>query len=373
MSKAHQLKWPLIGLSVLLLLATTEFAVRLLVFKDNSAITGIRHYVLSAESNPQYLAQPYLNYTNFPGMTDPDGVSQINRMGLRHRTEAALPKPADIYRILFLGGSTTFGEVDMPEDAFPAIVQETLNRSEVPRPAAARTVECLNGGMGAATSAEIFTHYLMRYRYLDADMVVIHAGINDAFAYPALPGYVYQPDYHTSKRVMQDMPTVIPALRLLCRSYALASVLIPHHFPIQVNSDFITNDFFEYHDRHLWLAAGNEAARDTTYNAFYHNIKSLIKLLKDEGKAVILVTEVVEYAMMPEALRLMLEGGIELNAEMLIALAEAMEVPILKLDKAEFPPDLFIANDGIHVNGLGEQIKAREIVSAITAIPEMQR
>ncbi|MCF8256465.1 MAG: SGNH/GDSL hydrolase family protein [Flavobacteriales bacterium] len=365
MSKAHPWKWPVIGLFILLLVAAIEITVRLVVFKDSSAYNGVRNYVLSTESSPQYRAQPFLNYMNFPGMPDPEGVSQINRMGLRHRTEATLPKPAENYRMLFLGGSTTFGEVDTPEEAFPAIVQETLNHSEVALPSGARTVECLNGGMGAATSAEIFTHYLMRYRYLDADMVVIHAGINDAFAYPALPGYVYQPDYHTSKRVMQDMPTVTPALRLLCRSFTLASILIPHYFPIQVNSDFTTNDFFDYHNRDQWLASGNVAARDTTYNAFYRNLQALIKLLKEEGKAVLLVTEVVEYSMMPVEARSMLEGGIEWNAELMTKLAAEMEVPLLKLDKAEFPPDLFIANDGIHVNGLGEQKKAERITAAI--------
>lgn len=365
MSKARPWKWPLIGLFILLLVTAIEVAVRLVVFKESSAYNGVRSYVLSTESSPQYRAQPYLNYMNFPGMPDSDGISQINRMGLRHRTEAPLPKPAETYRILFLGGSTTFGEVDTPEEAFPAIVQEILSRSEAELPSGAQTVECLNGGMGAATSAEIFTHYLLRYRYLDADMVVIHAGINDAFAYPALPGYVYQPDYHTSKRVMQDMPTVTPALRLLCRSYTLAGILVPYFFPIQVNSDFTNNDFFVYHDQNLWLALGNEAVHDVAYNAFYRNLQALIKLLKDERKAVLLMTEVVEYAMMPAPLRDMLEGGIELNTGLMERLAAEMDVPILVMDKAEFPPDLFITNDGIHVNGIGEQKKAEAVTNEL--------
>lgn len=330
-----------------------------LIFKPDTAHRGIREFILSENSIPYYKSAPYLNYINYPG----NKHFGINKAGLRNDLDIEIPKPENALRILFLGGSTTFGEVENSADAFPAILDKELNEYIQAQESPSITVKCMNGGMGAATSAEILTHYLFKYKYFNPDIVVIHAGINDAFTNAKFDEYTYQPDYHTSKRIMQDMPRLTKKIKQLCKlSYIASYYILNNMFERQLKSTFKSNDFFDYHQNDIWLEEGNDSMYSTNYNAFFNNISSLISVLHSENRKVLLVSEIVSYSKMPDELAKMLKGNIEHNTMLLNFLSEKHKIPIVILQKNDFPEDLFIDNDGIHVNEKGEKKKAELIL-----------
>ncbi len=344
-----------------------DVAVGFLVFKPDTPFPGIRSYILTGGTIPRYLPQPYLNYINHPQRLMDDESSQINKWGLRHSVDIKLPKPDSTWRILFLGGSTTFGEINKTEKVFPALIEKALNDSIGVINPQYNSVECINAGMGAATSAEILTHYLFKLKYLNPDVVVIHAGINDAFTTANIPGYVYQPDYHTSKKIMEPLHSVTPMMKLLANSKIVSYFIINRYYRKQLNSSFTANDFFSYHQDNLWFEHANERKFSKEANGFYNNISELVKNLLPR-KNVVLVTEVVDPLKMPQQLKEMLVEGIEVNKKFMMDISAENNLPICVLSNNEFTTDLFGENDGIHVNEEGEKLKAKKILPVLKQI-----
>src|SRR6202008_4755542 len=62
---------------------------------------------------------PYVNYIPSPGFPE------HNSLGYRG-PEIEIPNPPGVYRIVSLGGSTTYGSATKPEDAYPAQLQKIL-------------------------------------------------------------------------------------------------------------------------------------------------------------------------------------------------------------------------------------------------------
>ena len=124
---------------------------------------------------------PYLAYYNTPNFIE-HGVKQHNSDRYRNSYEITNLKDKDTYRILCIGGSTTYGSgVLDPELAWPEILQNFLN-TDPPSQLAYNKFEVLNGGLGWGSSAELLTHYAFKHINYEHDMVIIHIGGNDVGA-----------------------------------------------------------------------------------------------------------------------------------------------------------------------------------------------
>jgi tetratricopeptide (TPR) repeat protein len=86
-----------------------------------------------------------------------------------------LPKPDDVYRIVFLGESTVIGFPYASEIAFPRQVEVLL---EAQQPGL--NIEVLNAGITAINCFEI-ADLAKRCRACEPDLVVVHAGHNEFF------------------------------------------------------------------------------------------------------------------------------------------------------------------------------------------------
>lgn len=360
--KFSRLKYTLVFAGiVLLLLFTADWLTGVFLFKPGTSYFTIRQYLQNEKRAGQYLAQPFLNYSNNPLSITDSGEHQINTAGIRHTGEVAIPKPIGTLRILFLGGSTTFGEVAKTEDVFPALLQKIMEDSLPQLNLSFTQVECLNAGLGAATSAELLVQYLLKFKYFDPDVVVIHSGINDAFCSTKMEHYTYQPDYHTSKRVMENLPEVTPAMQLLSHSNMASLFMCYSHFKRQLKSDLVQNDFFDYHAQNLWYPAGNDSMYVPRCNAYYNNLTELVKSITAAGKPAMLVTEITDTTKMATELKTMLTQGIEKDNAFTLQIGQELNVPVCALNKNDFPPNDFIPDDGIHLNELGEKQKAAKI------------
>jgi len=130
------------------------------------------HYLYTLEEIRQNVrllrGLAYLNYGLEPQH------DEVNEQGYRGPA-IALPKPPGTFRIVALGGSTTYGLfLDTWRHAYPGQLQQLL-RQEYGH----EHVEVINAGAPAYSSFESAVNMLLRISDLEPDMVVIYHGIND--------------------------------------------------------------------------------------------------------------------------------------------------------------------------------------------------
>lgn len=175
---------------------------------------------------PRYLTLPYLGYVPYPGYTK-YGTMQHNDAGYRG-TKIPLLKTGR-YRVLCLGGSTTYGlGVGLPSETYPAQLELLLNKyfsSDSILSKKYGGVEVLNAGLEAGTSAEELQQYLFKYRYYRPDVVVVHSGINDAEVMENVSAD-FQLDYTHYRRLQFHLESLPAPARWLMRSYFFSFITI---------------------------------------------------------------------------------------------------------------------------------------------------
>jgi len=186
------------------------------------------------------ISQVYLNYIPSPNKKY-RGFVQHNAHGYRGPLVHQKRTGGNTFRILFLGGSTTYGwGVLNPDMTYPACTGKYLN-TKFPQ----TNFEIINGGIPYGTSAEILIHYLLKFRYYKPDLVVINEGGNDA---QALLSKNYQPDYSNWRKNLASIPPVGKFTKTLLTSNFF-SVLAYHLF----YAEFSQGDMF-VHDGSQLLA-----------------------------------------------------------------------------------------------------------------------
>lgn len=122
-----------------------------------------------------YVEHPYLNYAVNPAVTY-GGFRQFNAEYKIRRSEPIRPRDQVNWRVLVLGGSTTFGEMLSRETDTWVFQLEQRVRTLCDR------CDVINGGVGGYTVLENFIHYVTLLTNLKPDVVLFYEGINDAHA-----------------------------------------------------------------------------------------------------------------------------------------------------------------------------------------------
>jgi lysophospholipase L1-like esterase len=113
---------------------------------------------------------PYLDY-----IANPENPEH-NKLGYRGE-DIENPKPEGVFRIVALGGSTTYSTGTSSEESYPAVLQQIL-RDEY----GYTQVEVINGGMSGYSSWENLINFAFRVLELEPDMIIIYAAVNDVVA-----------------------------------------------------------------------------------------------------------------------------------------------------------------------------------------------
>jgi len=218
------------------------------------------------------IGQSYLNYIPNPEF-ESDGKHPHNAQGYRGRA-VAVRRTAGVSRVLFLGGSTTYGwSVPNSEETFPAQIEKILSAS-------GNRVEVINAGVPWATSAEFLTHYLFKFRYYRPDLVVIMPSGNDA-AGRVRPHY--HPDYSNWRIPLASRPefSLFGRTILTSRLFSLPILMLFRHS----GASFVKDD------------GGPPAAPwypevtpvpETDY-AFRRNLETLLREISSDGPKILLV------------------------------------------------------------------------------------
>ena len=235
---------------------------------------------------PKYLSQPYLGYIPFPGFTKYDSV-QHNADGYRGK-QVPLMKDGK-YRILCLGGSTTYGfGVKYPSQTFPARLDSLLN-SDPEIIAKHKGVEVINAGVEAANSAEELAYYVHKFRYYQPDLVLINSGGNDALM--GFDDKNYQPDYTNFRRMDFNLKPLPKRSRWIMKSYLLSFIAINLFYERSQAPTFYFSQDGSARYCH-WNTLNNDSlikANNYSYYAFYHNFNSIINEIRSDSSDVMVL------------------------------------------------------------------------------------
>lgn len=151
-------------------------------------------------ATPNYQPHHYLNYTINPSVPYL-GTLQYNATYKIRRSQPILQRDEIDFRVLALGGSTTFGEhIDLAEETWPERLEQLLRQQG--------SCEVINGGIGGYNLLENMLHYVTLLSDLEPDLVLLYEGINDVHPrfYPTV-----ELDYSNYRRPWRlDTPTRLP-------------------------------------------------------------------------------------------------------------------------------------------------------------------
>lgn len=302
-----------------------------------------------------YEPLPYMMFGLKPLSTGKTGRWKINSLGFRGK-EIPIEKPQGVFRIVAMGGSTTFGYcIENEEDTYPAILERLLNNVYKGNP----KIEVINAGVSGYMSAESLINFQMRILDLKPDGIILYHGINDLRA-RMVPNF--KGDYSHHRVVWSG----------LRERSTYFSKLIEKSYILRV----LRWKFTSYRSRgDLLLLVRNSPPRsnqaqrvnyiNSSVQPFIRNMRNIIKLAKSYDIKVLLLTFAYNKAML-ESHSHWHEGLIEQN-NALCELAESEQVPIVKLDSL-MPQDPQFWCDSDQVTVAGAKVRSKIIFNRINKL-----
>jgi len=363
-------------LYLIILLAIADFVVGLLYNRVAPPLGQRNIMILLGEVDKEQALNerphPYLLWENTPEYISPEGIRQTNNLGYRNKEDFTFSKDAKVFRILALGGSTTYGYLlDGPDDAWPSQLEKILNDALLENSDYDK-IEVINGGLNYATSAELLLHYLFRDRYFDPDIVIIHTGGNDA---KLLLFNDYNPDYSFFRpgwtadihRLRTGEGFFIKHSNIVKLFYAFwlnDSVALPY-INKQAKSFDLRPDYYV------------QNAKENEPIGFERNLRLLLRNIISDGAKPILFPFVItsdeqfdtlsaESAERVAFTRKIREGykiALAKNNEVMRSLSLEYQTPLIILSPEEIPTEYFL--DDAHLSKEGETIKARFVANQI--------
>ena len=157
--------------SILLTLVILELGARFYLAQFGDERQKILYLYTRDEINEKQTLLQGLAYLNYGLSPTRDHVNSLGYRG----PEIAIPKPDDVYRIVAVGGSTTYGLfLDLWQLAYPRQLEESLQRDF-----GYEQVEIVNAGVPQYSTWESAVNMLLRVPDLEPDLIIIYHGIND--------------------------------------------------------------------------------------------------------------------------------------------------------------------------------------------------
>lgn len=228
---------------------------------------------------------PYLAYAGRPDfkLRKPSPPLEVvhNSMGFAG-PETTWEKPADVYRIVCLGGSSTYGIG--PSSTFknwPVQLEQQLNASGL-----ARRVEVINLGLQGYSTFESEINLALRGVELRPDLVVVYHTINDLRC-ALYPGVVRD---NTHWRGIWPVDRPDPLLDTLERSFVFLAGRRYLTDWLQTRRDigtYVIVDFGKYYPDDF----AQPSDPDLGFASFRRNLVNIVAIARAHGAEVLLATE----------------------------------------------------------------------------------
>ncbi len=285
-----------------------------------------------------YRGHQYLSYCLNEAYRSRDGLNRHNSVGYRG-DEIERTKPAGVYRILCLGGSTTY-ETAIADYrlSFPDQMERILREEH-----GATQVEVINAGCGGWSSWESLIDLQFRGLSLDPDLVVVYCGTNDV--HPRLvPPEAYRRDNSGFRRAWQ------PDTGLLEHSLVLRRLGILFGWSSKNSVGSLTEVDHPHVDE-----GANLAANPPTH--FADNLEDMVAVCRHHGVDIMLATWAWCGAKDDYAARPYYQRGFQESNDVVREVAERNGVGLFDFVTV-MPTDPTYWSDGRHVNEEGARVKA---------------
>ncbi len=293
----------------------------------------------------QLIYVPYVSYLPNP-LTEGH-----NALGYRGE-ELQIPKPDGTFRIVALGGSTTYSTGTSPQESYPALLQRELRESY-----GYANVEVVNAGFLGYTSWEALATFAFRALELEPDMVIYYEGVNDLSvrersSVDCYAGTNAMRGLNPVRGVFIERTGAYPD-STLARFIGVNTGALPN--PLALDTAFEPTLVECAEDDGAMTIETRLAQNMPTY--FERNLRNLVLLARANGVQPIISTWVYNTeANRPDLWR----EQIALQNDVLIQMTNALDVPLVDLART-FPVDnAFWEADGIHMLAGGTQEQAKQ-------------
>ena len=309
-------------------------------------------YVLFTSIDPKNFAwtpHPYLDY--YPTPNYKKGLTSHNSLGYRN-DEFSAKKPSNVYRIVALGGSSTY-DVRIEDNAktFTAQLEKLLTEKY-----GYKNVQVINAGVPGYNSWEMLINLEFRVLDLDPDLIIIYEGTNDVHARLVVPS-TYRGD--DSGRRSQWM---IPPVPLWEHSALLRIISRMMNFTRQVSvDDFVSPPtYLSWPFESRLDEDGLDPTKILEENPpiyFQRNFENMIAVANEQGVEVLFSTWAYSPYLNDYASKEYYQQGFQENNEVVKEVATSHHIPLFDFASV-MPQDTKYWADGRHVNEAGALVKA---------------
>jgi lysophospholipase L1-like esterase len=301
---------------------------------------------------PAFRPHALLSFELTPGVQR-RGRETIGPHGFRGAAPA-VPKPADVVRILCLGGSTTYGDGLADGETYPEQLQALLAQRGGAR------CEVVNLGVPAYTSAETFLNLCLRGLDLEPDAIVVYHAVNDY-----RPRTVPDLDaaYQAFRRVWTEEELERTALARALESSALARAVR--------GVETRRHGLFALIERDVprRLSRQEVRAADRLW-IFERNLRAIAAVARARGIAVVLATQAQRTSALQEP-----EDREPIDEHNRVTRAVAHHTGAVLCEVAQdFPEqDTFLPGDPVHLNAAGSLEQARRVLACLEQAGALDR
>jgi len=300
----------------------------------------------------------------------------VNSRGYRG-PEIALPKPRDVYRIVALGGSTTFGLfLDSWQLTYPHKLEQHL-RSVYDY----SQVEVVNAGAPQYSTWESAVNMLLRVPDLEPDMIIIYHGINDVGVRLTDPEYF--DGLYSARGYWTDQDDPLPPSSLL--RFAMkrlgfelqAEYILDAKFrvPDGIRSCMLDASRAGYCQGYDMSASDVLSANPPIY--FERNVRNMIRLARGMNSEVLLLTWAYSPLDFPiegggGMVYAYLQDGVDEHNAIVRKIAEEEGTLFYDL-AASMPIDQKFWVNGIHMKAAGTAEMARQVAEYLVSTEILAR
>lgn len=309
-------------------------------------------YVLFTSIDPKDFAftpHPYLSY--YPTPNYRKGLTSHNSLGYRN-DEFPLEKPDGVYRIVTLGGSSTY-DVSIKDNTatFSAQLERLLKEDY-----GYQDVQVINAGVPGYNSWEILVNLEFRVLDLDPDLVIIYENTNDVHARMVEPS-AYRGDDLGRRQAWQVPPVALwehsALLRIVSRMMNMSRQVSIDDF---VSSPTYVSWPFEYR-----LSEDNldpsEILNENPPIYFRRNLENMIAVAKEHGVEIMFSTWASSPYLNDYASESYYQQAYKENNDVVKEVATIRQIPLFDF-AAVMPQDAKYWADGRHSNEAGAILKA---------------
>jgi lysophospholipase L1-like esterase len=326
---------------------------------------------LTAKYKLRYTPHRYLGYYPTPNYVK--GENKHNSLGFRG-DEVLSRKPRGQYRIVCMGGSTTYGDkVNEHFMSYPSLLEKELKLRGY------NNVKVINAGAQGWSSWESLINFELRVLDLEPDLIIVLHAINDIFPRLVWPPKVYRGDKSGSREHPKTvfMPTIWEYSTLV-RIFLVRSGLISSHADFESVIAKKTRNFYgakfdrqkrmgTYPSGIFKKTSAKKMFRTNKPKYFKRNIENIVAIAKFRDIDVILATFAYSpyFKNQPRVSSSEYKSAFKEMNKILIHIAKKNRIGLFDFAKI-FPKDKKYFVDGRHTTVEGTKLKAKLFAEYIT-------